>query len=286
MDKGTLYQFKNTINRTSVPSNPSTNMKAAEDFLLLVLHAHITAASETICKNGGYESVFHLADSVVKSYVRLKGTRNASKSTDSVFVHACDLLTLGLLWMGFHDAIREGDGDRVMLYWKFLLPVFKATGRKNYSIEAVSIQLQRRHLSERQAAQLLWSQFVNTRGRKGCNIPCDLYMEHLNWWLKTAIRNLHSNVHPASIVRAAKAIDVVHRVCNVFEHETQCKRESDRHSCPEFGKDYEIVLSVLQEAEVFSVYPGRKHFSFSKRKGIMDNFDKDKFVTWAKRHIH
>ena len=25
-------------------------------------------------------------------------------------------LTLGMIWMGFHDAIREGDGDRVMTF--------------------------------------------------------------------------------------------------------------------------------------------------------------------------
>lgn len=30
-------------------------------------------------------------------------------STDEVYLYACDLLTLGLLWMCFHDAIREGD---------------------------------------------------------------------------------------------------------------------------------------------------------------------------------
>ena len=127
MDKGTLYQLKNTIHRTSVPSDPSSNMKAAEDFLLLVLHAHITAASEAVCNNDGFESVFHLADSVVESYARLKGTLNASTSTDSVFVYACDLLTLGLLWMGFHDAIREGDGDS-----NVVLEVFIASVQNNW----------------------------------------------------------------------------------------------------------------------------------------------------------
>ena len=73
-------------------------MKAAEDFLLLVLHAHITAASEVLYKEERFESVFHLADSVMESYTRLQGTHNGSTSTGSVFVYACDLLTLGLLW--------------------------------------------------------------------------------------------------------------------------------------------------------------------------------------------
>jgi len=38
-------------------------------------------------------------------------------------IYTKDLFTLGLLWHGFHDSIRESDGDRIFLYWKFLLPV-------------------------------------------------------------------------------------------------------------------------------------------------------------------
>jgi len=38
------------INHTSVPQSPNDNMKAAEDFLLVVLHAHIVAAAENIFK--------------------------------------------------------------------------------------------------------------------------------------------------------------------------------------------------------------------------------------------
>ena len=46
-------------------------------------------------------------------------------TTSTATMYTTDLLTLGLLWHGFHDSIREGDGDRIFLYWKFLLPVFK-----------------------------------------------------------------------------------------------------------------------------------------------------------------
>ena len=33
------------------------------------------------------------------------------------------LLSLGLLWHGFHDFVREGDGERILRYWKFLCVV-------------------------------------------------------------------------------------------------------------------------------------------------------------------
>ena len=47
-EKGTLYQLKNLLHHTAVPLDPGDNMKAAEDFLELVLHAHIVAAAESL----------------------------------------------------------------------------------------------------------------------------------------------------------------------------------------------------------------------------------------------
>ena len=46
-------------------------------------------------------------------------------SDDGLAVYAKELLSLGLLYHQFKDAIREGDGDRVFLCWKFFLPIFK-----------------------------------------------------------------------------------------------------------------------------------------------------------------
>jgi len=48
IEKGTLYQLKNLLHRTGVPNDPGDNMKAAEDFLLVVLHSHVIAAAKTI----------------------------------------------------------------------------------------------------------------------------------------------------------------------------------------------------------------------------------------------
>ena len=36
------------------------------------------------------------------------------------------------------------------------------------------------------------SRFVNTQGRRGCNVPCDLHIEHLNRRLKGIIKNMGS----------------------------------------------------------------------------------------------
>jgi len=81
------------------------------------------------------------------------------------------VLTLGLLWSGFNDAIKEGDGDKMITYWRFLLLVFKSGGCKNYSGEAVNLFSRLHILSPRLVAQLKWGRFtINTKGRAGCNI--------------------------------------------------------------------------------------------------------------------
>ena len=46
----------------------------------------------------------------------------SSKETPgTAYDYACELLTLGLFIMNFKDAVREVDGEHVLLLWKFML---------------------------------------------------------------------------------------------------------------------------------------------------------------------
>lgn len=56
---------------------------------------------------------------------------------DRVHAYAKEVLSFGLLYKELVDAARQGDGLRVLRWWKFMLQIFKATDRKNYSIETV-----------------------------------------------------------------------------------------------------------------------------------------------------
>ncbi len=114
---------------------------------------------------------------------------------DDGVTYARELLTLGLIWLQFYDAVKEGDGDRILLAWKILIPVFKATNHVNYLKEAVNLVLQTQILSQRKAGQLLWSRCINTQGRKGHNLPCDLHQEHLNQRLKGVLRSVGPMSH-------------------------------------------------------------------------------------------
>ena len=135
-----MYQLKVLINRTAVRSVPSKNMKPTEDFLLLILHTYVIAAVEK-CQQDS-DTCQLLAKRIVEQgfvKINLPGELNVdSLGNDMVYNYSTDLLTFCLLWHGFHDSIREGDGNRILRYWKFLMVIFQQQGHYNYANEGLN----------------------------------------------------------------------------------------------------------------------------------------------------
>ena len=117
------------------------------------------------------------------------------KVATKMLVYGKELLSLGMLYLDFSDAIKEGDGT-LLRCWKYILLVFQATNKLFFT----AIQL----CTEWMRNQLLWSRTINTSGQRGRKIPLDLHMEHLNRDLKGAIGHLTSNVNKTAIDRIAK----------------------------------------------------------------------------------
>ena len=280
MDKGTMFQLKNLINRKNVPNDPTKNMNAAEDFLLLLLHAHVVSSAEAIISEVSVESVADLAKLIVVNYIKFPewnvDVSEKSDTTDLVHEYAKELLSLSLFWHGFHDATREADGEHLLRYWKFFLVVFKASKQYNYGKEAVNLLFQCYYVfSERQKSELLWSRCINTKGYAGANISCDLHMEHLNCRLKIIMRNIGANLSPVSIEKAGKSIATVQHICETFEQQTTAQSTSQKHPFPSFGKDLTKILDLLREENVsFPAVHANTHPSNSRSHY---------FIHWTKK---
>ena len=65
-----MYNLRNLINRTSVPSDPQKDMNAAEDFLLLLLHAHIVAAAKVVRSSKSTATLTEVANLIVANFTR------------------------------------------------------------------------------------------------------------------------------------------------------------------------------------------------------------------------
>ena len=98
--------------------------------------------------------------------------------------------------------------------------LFKANGRKNYAIEALTL-LSQYHtiLPSYLGEQLKWSCFVNVHGLPGHNISSGLHMEHLNRMVNVSIEGLGVNKSEKAIKRVAKAIGVLAEATSSFDLE-------------------------------------------------------------------
>ena len=290
MDGGTLHQLKNLVNRKNLPKKPKNDMNACEDFFQLVGIAHVAAAAiemyvdsetsplqsldpKTLDLQQKTETLHRFARDIVDRNVNLHLVDGSSCATsDGVLDYAREVLTLALLYAEFHDAIREGDGDRIIGCWKFLLLLFKASKRTNYSLEALNFLAQYYiFLSPRLAQQLAWSRCVNTTGRKGCNIPMDLHMEHLNRSCKTAVANLGANATPKAIVRIGRCIGPLTDLCTAFDHCTGVA----------------ALSGLVHRTMVFKCTPGRKHNAFRTFSGsLLDKLSKCELEKWMQGHLN
>lgn len=289
-----MSQLKILLNR-GASLDPEDNMKGCEDFLTVILHAQVIAAAESLLAKGCYNNVADLSKAIIENYVCFDPMKKICRS-DKVHLYTTQLMTLLLIWHAFNDAVKEGDGDRIIDYWKFLLIIFRVKGHRNYCKEAI-IMLSQHHclLSDRMAAQLKWSRFVNTTGRGGKNVSCDLHLEHLNRRLKGLISGMKSNaasksedsIFPVNAVnRAARSIGVLHHICTNFEEQSDIKREAIVHNPPSFAKDVEIVLEELREAKVFDKFSARKYSSFRNFNTVLQQCPTTHLKEWITKQIN
>lgn len=209
------------------------------------------------------------------------GSKCTGSGDDKVHQYASQILSLGCFYLEFCDGINEGAGKRNLRCWRYLLPIFRGSGRKNYSIEALVLLCQHRYfLSPRLSSQLLWSRSVNVHGRAGKNIPGDLYMEHLNRVAKECISHLGAGKTPKAICRVGKAIGTIAPVLDQFDVANSIKKVSGAHKPPSNNKDMNTILNFLLQQKVFTVIPKRAHHSFPKPRNALHQESNSKLLSW------
>jgi L1 cell adhesion molecule like protein len=322
MDKGSLVQLRNALDRRNVSAASESDFNACDDFFNLVVECHILAAAmeALIMDNLSDKPTHHLlneelwlesddvrkdvlscvTDEIVRKFVDLepnftdtstrKRKRREGSNDDKVQQYACEVLSNGLLYMEFADSIREGDGDRILLCWRFFMLIFKVTQRKNYSVEALNLLSQYHFfLSPRQKEQLIWSRCINTHGLPGRNILCDLHMEHLNRVCANAVGNLCANKSNTAIERAGKCVGVLSKVGKEFDEALGISDIFGNHSTPRNDKDIHVVLQELKNAKVFQAMSSRQYQCKSLynkiNKNLICNINKQSLDEWMKQHL-
>ncbi len=308
-DAGTVYHLRNVINRRNVVKVPKDRVNACEEFFLLIVEGYILAAAMQVfgmktLEDKPSSDIFpnEAADKsprqrkrlflrgvkkITDKYVNLSYPASEESEDDHIFAYTREVISMGVLLMEFNDAIREGDGERIIQCWKFFLPVFKASNRTNYSNTALRLLAQHRYLfTPRMKQQLLWSRTINTHGRPGKNISCDLHMEHLNRACKNAIGSLGPNISDASVERIGKSVLKLSKVTDQFDTANNVRSDSGHHSKRSAAKDLERVLSVLKEQHVAEEIPGRKHDHFPNfQSNVARTLEQKSFKQWMTQRL-
>lgn len=201
---------------------------------------------------------------------------------DSVSSYAIQLLRIGCLYMEFTDAIREGDGQRVLRCWRYFLPVFRASHSTNYACEALHFLHQHLYaLSPRLSNQMIWGRFINVRGLPGRNIPLDLHMEHLNRLAKDAMRNIGSNkTRTAAITRIGRSLGTLAPLLEQFDADNSVQSSLSKYRKPPSVSDVSIIVEELMASKSFSIERGRRLNHFKKIKDLFSGEQKQDLIEW------
>ena len=156
-----------------------------------------------------------------------------SDPKDDMFDYPCGFMNMALLLRNFRDAIKEGDGDRILNCIKMFLLHFKQDGRGSteYALEALHHLFQGLALrSPREAERLKWNRTVINQGGDGNNVAMDVALEHDNYAVKEIIRALGANISEDSVQRVCRAFFILIKLLLVLDTEMNVNKVSGKHT--------------------------------------------------------
>lgn len=212
-----------------------------------------------------------------------------TEKPDFLFNYHSAKLTFGLILADINDAIREGDGDRLIDMYKIALPIYYSHGRTKYQYTTLLLLVKTEAiLSKLQSFRMKWNRFCNTKGRKGHNISLDLRLEQLNNLLKAFLKVLGSNLSQLSAQRVACCLDALEAILESIDKDCNINKEVKQRQCKDKDETVLQIVKDLTEKQVFVNTPGRKGYdSFPKFSGnIISKLDFRDFYSWIKDKLN
>ena len=190
------------FNMDSLKDEPSTELIPDPTTAWMLPDSEQKKQLQTVCEAIVTNSVDLRYRDILQDPIARSTKSISGSNSNRVHQYASQILSLGCFYFEFCDCIRDCAGKRNIRCWRHLLPIFRGSDRKNYSIEALVLLCQNCYLLLPQlASQLLWSRTMNVHGQVGKNIPGNLHMEYLN---RVCISHLGAGKPPKAISRVGK----------------------------------------------------------------------------------
>ena len=211
-----------------------------------------------------------------------------TKAGDDVYNYNCALLTDCFLFFNFLDAIKEGDGARIMRQYKYIMLYCRADGSHStkYALECLyQFFLVRGLLSQRDSERFVWNRSVNNSGKKGANIPLDEDTEHDNNAIKQGIRNLGPNVTENAVQRISYARSPTASILGNLDDSIKRQLPSGKHSHGSLERDLNELIKRAFEFKIFSEVDARSYKIFNGfQRDRLANLDVSSLHQWIKKH--
>ena len=211
-----------------------------------------------------------------------------TKKGDDVFNYNCSLLTDSFLFLNFLDAIKEGDGERILRQYKYIMLYCKADGAHStkYALECLYRSfLVYAILPPRDSERFTWNRSVNNTGKKGGNIPLDEDAEHSNNFTKQGIKNLGPNVTQKAVLRLSQAESSTRSILLNLYASIKRMTKSGQHSQGSTARDLDELVNRAAQFNIFTELEGRtyKHFYEFKRDRL-ENLNGSLLYQWINKH--
>ena len=297
---GTLKYFRERIMRYNVPATVKNNPDAYEEFFSSVGRVYLVEAfleffgMETIdsapTKNlpdpsASVEAKKEHFDQVIGKFVDYHVFHLGVKTDDKVQNYGLCLIELFAVLMQLNDTVHEGDGDRNVINWKYLLWIFYASNK--LFIEGMYfLTLVKCLLTHQMSERVTWGRGTNKKGKIGTNMPNDLEMEHNIKDTKTVITSTGANKTEKSVLRGSKSVTGVSDSVHAYDESSNVKPPSTAHSKKSSTRDEEIMLGDLRRLRPFNCIPLHEpHPSFPEMlKSVREKINLGEFYRWLERH--
>ena len=280
-------EVKKMILQFVVEPNSKDIINIHENIAALSNEAPVFFCSEPGChKTFRYEKVWnHHKKKVHHSTLsELEPIKKPQKQEagDDIHNYCTARLNLGLLVRNADDAVKEGDGERILNCWKFFLLYFKAFGHHKYAYASFLQQAKvKAILTEAQSEQLVWNRTVNKKGGKGRNISCDIRLEQINCLTKELLHNLGVNLNEGTALRESQAIGFLERILQSVNEDMHISLGTGSHKVKSKEADMQHLVNNLLSKKIFQIINGRRLEKFEGfKRNLLARLDVMSLSSW------
>ena len=185
------------------------------------------------------------------------------------------------------DAVKEGDGERILRHWRYDFVYFNINRHQNYRLLSFRLIAQvYALLTPRMAARVIHNRTVNAHGGEGHNISLDLFLEFLNKDVKDDLKRSGSILTPKVRDRVGRSKQVLDELLHVFDQEVELFTGIGRHRKPDWSGEISQMVMDLKGEDFFQIHPGRMFQSFPQfPKNKIFNIDLRNLETWVAQQL-